>query len=114
MAIVGKTVTSPAFRRSRWLLTAVLGLYFIYTIVPIFYVIVASTKDNPQSSIESRYRLNRNLRYRESRRLWKSCNSAAYIIPCDIRRMELNITFTLILNCKAVNLNQLCHQLLFG
>lgn len=47
MAIVGKTVTSPAFRRSRWLLTAVLGLYFIYTFVPIFYVIVASTKDNP-------------------------------------------------------------------
>jgi len=47
MAIVGKTDTSPGYRRSRWLLTAVLALYFIYTFIPILYVITASTKSNP-------------------------------------------------------------------
>ncbi len=47
MAIVGKTQASGQFRRSRWLLTTVLALYFIYTFVPIFYVIAASTKTNP-------------------------------------------------------------------
>ena len=47
MAIVGKTISSAGFRRSRWLLTAVLALYFIYTFVPILYVIAASTKTNP-------------------------------------------------------------------
>ena len=47
MAIVGKTDRSPGYRRSRLLLTAVLGLYFIYTFIPIVYVITASTKSNP-------------------------------------------------------------------
>jgi multiple sugar transport system permease protein len=46
MAIVGRTQNSSTFRRTRWLLTAVLGLYFIYTFVPILYVITASTKTN--------------------------------------------------------------------
>lgn len=47
MAIVGKTATATDFRRSRWLLTAVLALYFVYTFIPILYVIAASTKTNP-------------------------------------------------------------------
>jgi multiple sugar transport system permease protein len=47
MTIVGKTSQSAGFRRTRWLLTAVLALYFIYTFIPIFYVITASTKTNP-------------------------------------------------------------------
>jgi multiple sugar transport system permease protein len=45
--IVGKSNDSPGFRRSRWLLTAVCALYFVYTFVPIWYVITASTKTNP-------------------------------------------------------------------
>ena len=45
MAIVGRTgATSASFRRSRWLLTAVLALYFVYTFIPLFYVIAASLK----------------------------------------------------------------------
>ena len=47
MTIVGRNNLSPAFRRSRWLLTAVLALYLVYTFIPIFYVIAASTKSNP-------------------------------------------------------------------
>ena len=48
MAIVGRSgATSASFRRSRWLLTGVLALYFIYTFIPLFYVIAASTKTNP-------------------------------------------------------------------
>ncbi len=47
MAIVGKTNDSPGYRRSRLMLTIVLGLYFVYTFIPIMYVIAASTKDNP-------------------------------------------------------------------
>jgi multiple sugar transport system permease protein len=47
MAIVGKTSLSPKYRRNRWLLTGVLALYFVYTFVPILYVITASSKTNP-------------------------------------------------------------------
>jgi multiple sugar transport system permease protein len=45
--IVGKNNSSARFRRTRWLLTAVCALYFVYTFVPIWYVITASTKTNP-------------------------------------------------------------------
>ena len=45
--IVGKTRELASFRRNRWLLTAVLFVYFIYTFAPIFYLITASTKTNP-------------------------------------------------------------------
>ena len=47
MTIVSKTAGSARFRRNRMLLTVVLAVYFIYTFVPIFYVITASTKTNP-------------------------------------------------------------------
>ena len=47
MTIVGKTNQSARFRRSRWLMTLLLGLYFVYTFVPIWYVITSSTKTNP-------------------------------------------------------------------
>jgi multiple sugar transport system permease protein len=47
MSIAGKSHKSGKFRRNRMLLTAVLALYFIYTFIPIFYVITASTKTNP-------------------------------------------------------------------
>ena len=47
MTIAGKTQKSAKFRRNRMLLTAVLALYFLYTFIPIFYVITASTKTNP-------------------------------------------------------------------
>ena len=47
MSIVGKSTASAGFVRTRWLLTGVLGLYFIYTFMPLVYVITASTKTNP-------------------------------------------------------------------
>jgi multiple sugar transport system permease protein len=47
LTIAGKSQKSGKFRRKRLLLTAVLSLYFIYTFIPIFYVITASTKTNP-------------------------------------------------------------------
>lgn len=47
MSIVGKSRTSASFVRTRWLLTALLGVYFIYTFMPLVYVITASTKTNP-------------------------------------------------------------------
>lgn len=47
MAIIGKTAQSASFRRTRWLLTAVLALYFVYTFVPILYVFISATKTNP-------------------------------------------------------------------
>jgi multiple sugar transport system permease protein len=47
VSIAGKSQKSAKFRRNRLLLTAVLALYFIYTFIPIFYVITASTKTNP-------------------------------------------------------------------
>ena len=46
MAIAGKSQLSAKFRRNRMLLTAVLAVYFIYTFIPIFYVITAATKTN--------------------------------------------------------------------
>ncbi|MDB5527460.1 MAG: Sugar transporter permease [Devosia sp.] len=46
MAIVSKTANSASFRNSRRWLTVALALYFIYTFIPIFYVIVSSTKSN--------------------------------------------------------------------
>jgi multiple sugar transport system permease protein len=47
VTIVGKSNASAGFVRSRWLLTGVLGIYFIYTFMPLVYVITASTKTNP-------------------------------------------------------------------
>jgi multiple sugar transport system permease protein len=47
MAIVGKSSQSPGFQRSRLLMTAVLIVYFIYTFIPILYVITAASKSNP-------------------------------------------------------------------
>jgi multiple sugar transport system permease protein len=47
VSIAGKSQKSGKFRRNRLLLTGVLALYFIYTFIPIFYVITASTKTNP-------------------------------------------------------------------
>ncbi|WP_051960461.1 carbohydrate ABC transporter permease [Devosia riboflavina] len=46
MGIVGNTTRSPNFRRNRILLTAVLCIYLVYTLVPLFYVVTASTKTN--------------------------------------------------------------------
>ncbi|MBN9433329.1 MAG: carbohydrate ABC transporter permease [Bosea sp.] len=46
MGIVGNTVRSARFRRSRWVLTAILCVYLVYTLIPIFYVVTASTKTN--------------------------------------------------------------------
>lgn len=46
MTIAARTVRSAAFRRQRWLLTAVLGVYFVYTFIPLLYVIVSATKTN--------------------------------------------------------------------
>lgn len=46
MAMVSKTGHSIAFRRSRRWLTLALVVYFIYTFIPLFYVIVSSTKTN--------------------------------------------------------------------
>ncbi|WP_395675808.1 carbohydrate ABC transporter permease [Inquilinus sp.] len=46
MTIAARTVRSAAFRRQRWLLTAVLGVYFVYTFIPLLYVIVSATKSN--------------------------------------------------------------------
>lgn len=46
MTIAARTVHSAAFRRQRWLLTAVLGVYFVYTFIPLLYVIVSATKTN--------------------------------------------------------------------
>ena len=47
MTVVGKTALSPRFRRNRILLTIVLAIYFVYTFMPIWYVITSSTKTNP-------------------------------------------------------------------
>lgn len=46
MAIVGKSKRSPAFRRNRWMLTAILALIWLYTALPLFYVLVSATKSN--------------------------------------------------------------------
>ncbi len=47
MTIVGRTRDSASYRRSRWLLTLILLLYFVYTFIPILYLITAATKTNP-------------------------------------------------------------------
>jgi multiple sugar transport system permease protein len=46
MSIVGKSSKSPAFRRNRWLLTGVLSIIWLYTMLPIFYVLVGASKSN--------------------------------------------------------------------
>ncbi len=46
MSATIRTQGSRNFQRNRILLTAVLGLYFLYTFIPIWYVITASTKTN--------------------------------------------------------------------
>ncbi len=46
MSATIRTQGSRNFQRNRILLTAVLGLYFFYTFIPIWYVITASTKTN--------------------------------------------------------------------
>ena len=45
MAIVGKAPGSPGFAARRWVSTGVLGLVTLYTLIPLVYVILASTKD---------------------------------------------------------------------
>lgn len=46
MTIVGKSKRSPAFRRNRWMLTAILAVIWLYTALPLFYVLVSATKSN--------------------------------------------------------------------
>jgi multiple sugar transport system permease protein len=45
--MVGKGRHSARFRRNRRLMTGVLLLYLIYTFTPIFYLVTAATKTNP-------------------------------------------------------------------
>ncbi len=47
MTIVGRTRNSASFRRNRWLMTAVLSVYLVYTFTPLIYLVTASTKTNP-------------------------------------------------------------------
>ncbi len=46
MTIVGKSKRSPAFRRNRWMLTGILLIIWIYTVLPLFYVLVGASKSN--------------------------------------------------------------------
>ena len=46
MAIVGKTSASPGYRLSRNLLTGLLLVFVIYSLAPVFYLVVAATKSN--------------------------------------------------------------------
>lgn len=46
MAIVGKTSASPGYRVSRNLLTALLVVFLLYSLAPVFYLVVAATKSN--------------------------------------------------------------------
>jgi multiple sugar transport system permease protein len=46
MAIVGKTSASRGYRVNRALLTGLLVLFLIYSIAPVFYLVVAATKSN--------------------------------------------------------------------
>ena len=46
MAIVGKTSASPVYRISRNLLTGLLALFLVYSLAPVFYLVVAATKSN--------------------------------------------------------------------
>lgn len=47
MSIVGKAGGTARITGNRVLVTALLGLYFIYTFIPLLYVITAATKTNP-------------------------------------------------------------------
>lgn len=46
MAIVGKTAASRSYRINRVLLTGLLVLFLIYSLAPVFYLIVSATKSN--------------------------------------------------------------------
>jgi multiple sugar transport system permease protein len=46
MAIVGKTAASRSYRINRALLTGLLVLFLIYSLAPVFYLIVSATKSN--------------------------------------------------------------------
>lgn len=46
MAIVGKTSASRGYRVNRALLTGLLVLFLIYSLAPVFYLVVAATKSN--------------------------------------------------------------------
>lgn len=46
MPIVGQTRDAKAFRRARVATTAVLVLFLVYTLFPIYYLVIASTKSN--------------------------------------------------------------------
>jgi multiple sugar transport system permease protein len=46
MTIVGKSKRSPTFRRNRWMLSAILAVIWLYTALPLFYVLVSATKSN--------------------------------------------------------------------
>lgn len=45
MAMVGKAPGSRGFAARRWLVTGLLALFTLYTLIPLIYVILASTKD---------------------------------------------------------------------
>ena len=46
MTIVGKSKRSPPFRRNRWMLSAILFVIWLYTALPLFYVLVSASKSN--------------------------------------------------------------------
>ena len=46
MTIVGKSKRSASFRRNRWMLSAILFVIWLYTVLPLFYVIVSASKSN--------------------------------------------------------------------
>ena len=46
MTIVGKSKRSPSFRRNRWMLSGILFVIWLYTILPLFYVVVSASKSN--------------------------------------------------------------------
>jgi len=46
MTIVGKSRRSSSFRRNRWMLTAILLVIWLYTALPLFYVLVSASKSN--------------------------------------------------------------------
>lgn len=45
MAIVGKSSKNKAHVRNKWIVTSLVSLFLLYTFVPIFYLVVASTKN---------------------------------------------------------------------
>lgn len=46
MTIVGKSKRSQSFRRNRWMLSAILLVIWLYTALPLFYVLVSASKSN--------------------------------------------------------------------